>query len=93
MGSDLHLEAAEAEYRKGQEKSILEDAAVFVRRGYSRGAAMAKAREINQNQREADDDITGVLGTLAEAQSPVPPVDNPAQTRAIAEALRKTSGD
>lgn len=89
MGYDIHLEQAEEEYQKANRLAISLDAAVFVRRGYSRPAAMAKAREISETQREADDDIRGVIGTLAEAQSPIPPADNPAQTQAIAKSLRK----
>jgi predicted transcriptional regulator len=89
MTKDEHLEQQEAEYRERLEQQIDEDAAVFVQEGYSRSAAQAKARTISENQQAAADDITEVLGTLEEAQSPTPPDGKTAQTKAIAADLRK----
>lgn len=91
MTKDEHLEQEEQQYRESNERRIDEDAAVFVQQGYARSAALAKAREINEIQRAAADDVTGVLGTLEEAQSPTPPDGRAAQTNAIAAALRKKS--
>lgn len=89
MTKDEHLEQQEEQYRESKEMLIDTDAAVFVQQGYSRSAALATAREISENQQAAADDITGVLGTLEEAQSPTPPDGKTAQTRAIAVDLRK----
>ena len=89
MTKDEHLEQQEAEYRERIEEQIDEDAAVFVQQGYSRNDAREKARMISENQQVAADDITGVLGTLEEAQSPPPPDGKAAQTKAIAADLRK----
>lgn len=89
MTKDEHLAQQEAEYRERIEQKIDEDAAVFVQQGYSRSAARAKACGISENQQAAADDITGVLSTLEEAQSPTPPDGKIAQTKAIAADLRK----
>jgi hypothetical protein len=89
MTKDEHLEQQEAECRERIEEQIDEDAAVFVQQGYSRSEAREKARMISENQQAAADDITGVLGTLEEAQSPTPPDGKAAQTKAIAADLRK----
>lgn len=91
MTKDEHLEQQEEQYRESKERLIEEDAAVFVQQGYSRNAALSKARDISDNQQAAVDDLTGVLGTLEEAQSPTPPDGTTAKTKAIAAALRKKS--
>ncbi len=89
MTKDEHLEQQEEQYRESVDKLIAQDAAVFVQQGYSRGAALAKAREISENQRAAEDDPTGALGTLAESQSPAQPIGKEGQTKAIAADLLK----
>lgn len=89
MTKDEHLEQQEAAYRESIEQQIDEDAAVLVQQGYSRSAARAKARAISENQQAAADDITGVLSTLEEAQSPTLPEGKTVQTKAIAADLRR----
>ena len=91
MTKDEHLEQQEEQYRESKERLIEQDAAVFVQQGYSRSAALAKAREISENQQAAVDDPTGALGTLEEAQFPTSPDGRTGQTKAIAAALRKKS--
>lgn len=91
MAFDRDLEEKEERYRQAQDQSVRDDAAALILEGYTREEAMAKALDINEHQQAADNDPTGVLGTLAEAQSPAAPTGNPAQIRAIASALRKKS--
>ncbi len=87
MTKDQHLEDQEWQYRAANNKLIALDAAVLIQQGYTEAAALAKARQINENQQEAIGDSTGVLETLAEAQSPKAPVEKAAQTKAIAARL------
>lgn len=91
MAFDRELEEREEKYRRDQDQSVRDDAAALILKGYTREEAMAKALDINEHQQAAQNDPTGVLGTLAEAQSPATPTENPAQARAIASALRKKS--
>lgn len=92
MTKDQHLEEQERQYQESVEKSIAHDAAALVQQGFTRLQALAKAREINDNQHAAEMDPTGAMGTLAEAQSPTPPAGKERQTAAIAAQLVKKLG-
>lgn len=87
MAADIHLEDAEEKYQEDLKESIAHDAAIFVQNGYSEADAIAKAKEVSTNQQAAANDSTGVLATLAEAQSPKQPEGKEAQTKAIASRL------
>lgn len=90
MAADIHLEEQELQFEIDQKKSISYNAAILIQDGHTEEAAMAKAKDINVNQQAADNDPTGTLGTLAEAQSPEAPAGKEAQTHAIASRLFET---
>ncbi len=87
MTSDLALQDAEDEFNEAREWAICHDAAILVIAGYSRDLAIKKATEIFGTQQEAENDPTGTIGTLAEAQSPNMHAGRDAQVKAIAQEL------
>jgi len=94
MTKDQYIEDQEQEYRASNNKLIAYDAAVLIQQGFLEKDALTKARQINDNQQAAAVDPTGALATLAESQSPTPPVGMAAQTAAIAaRLLTKLSDD
>ncbi|RRD41419.1 hypothetical protein EII18_09420 [Comamonadaceae bacterium OH3737_COT-264] len=70
MTSDLHLQDQEDEFQDARARAICHNAAIFVVNGYERSSAVDRATEIFEAQQEAENDVTGAKGTLAEAQSP-----------------------
>lgn len=87
MNKDEFEEYQNEQYQDAVDNSIALDAAKLVQKGYSRPAALAKASEINAYQREAEEDPTGTIQTLAEAQSTPQPEGKQNQTHAIAAEL------
>lgn len=87
MTSDLHLQDQEDEFQDARARAICHDAAIFVVNGYERSSAVDRATEIFEAQQEAENDVTGAKGTLAEAQSPNMPKGKEAQVHAIAQEL------
>lgn len=87
MTSDLHLQDQEDESQETGARAICHDAAIFVVNGYERPSAVERATKIFEAQQEAENDVTGAKGTLAEAQSPNMPKGKEAQVHAIAQEL------
>ena len=87
MTSNLALQDAEDECDEARDWAICHDAAILVIDGHSRDSAIKKATEIFGTQREAENDPTGTIGTLAEAQSPEVLAGRKAQVKAIAQDL------
>lgn len=90
MTSDLHLQDQEDEFQEARARAICHDAAIFIVNGNERSSAVDRATEIFEAQHEAGNDVAGVKGTLAEAQSPNMPKGKDAQVRAIAQDLYET---
>lgn len=87
MTSDVHLQDQEHKFQEARARAICHDAAIFVVNGYERSSAVDRATKIFEAQQEADNDVTGGRGTLAEAQSPNMPEGKEAQVHAIAQEL------
>lgn len=87
MTSDLDLLQKEQDYEEARNKAVCDNAAVLVRKGWSRDEALDKAKSIELAQQEGYNDPRGVLGLLAEAQSPDVPSEKKHQLAAISKEL------
>lgn len=89
----MAVEEAEEEYREQMAKFIAETAAERVgARDLSRLDGIAEAAQHAEALSEAENDPTGTLGTLPEAQEPKPSRDvSDAQRKAIAEELMEAA--
>lgn len=79
MTHDFRTEQAEQDDEDQLSECILKDAAILIQQGHSRSSAIREAKEIADWQNDADNDSTGAIGTLSEAQSPPMPADPAAQ--------------
>jgi hypothetical protein len=88
MPKDQHLDDQEEQYRNDRNMAICRNAAILiVNEKFSRLDALEKAQDIFIAQEEADADVTGAKGTLAEAQSPTVKLGTEAQVAAITQEL------
>jgi hypothetical protein len=87
MTSDLDLLQQEQDYEDECNRAICDDAAALVQAGWTRDAALNKAKSIALAQQEGDNDPNGVLGLLPEAQSPDSPSEKKHQLAAISKEL------
>lgn len=89
MTSHLDLANKNDEYEKLVRKNIAHDAAILILKGYTREEAIDKATDIAREQAIAVSDVTGVHGTLEEAQSPSASGMDEKQISAIQRELLK----
>jgi len=92
-GSTVAVEEAEEEYREACAELIEKGAAKLVgARDMTRRQAIEAETEALRQEIEADNDVTGVLGTMLNPPVPSKPIPA-AQARAIGRELRDAAGD
>lgn len=87
MSNDFRVEEQEDEFNDARERLICRNAAILVVQGVARSDALTKAEAVFEAQQEAENDITGSKGTLAEAQAPQMPNGADAKVATIAQEL------